>query len=416
MDVYTIVGGISIVAGFYMAWSIGANDVANAMGTSVGSKALTLKQAVIIAAFFEFAGAFLVGSHVTNTIRKGMIDPLVFANNPEVLMIGMLSALLAAAVWLQAATHWGLPVSTTHSIVGAVIGFALIAAGADGINWAKVWQIVASWVISPLMGGVISCTVFIFVRNRILDSRAPIKAVKKNAPYLVFVLFTILTLSMVYKGLKNLNLNLSLYESLSVAIIVGLISALIGRALINRVQADSLNPLTKELSVVESVFRKLQIITACYMAFAHGANDVANAIGPLAAIFSIINTHAISMKVEVPIWILGLGGAGIVVGLATWGYKIIDTVGKKITELTPSRGFSAEFGAATTVLVCSKMGMPISTTHTLVGSVIGVGMARGLASLDMRVVRNIAYSWIITLPVAGVLSIIFYEIFTVTLL
>jgi PiT family inorganic phosphate transporter len=359
MDIYTIVGGIAIVSGFYMAWSIGANDVSNAMGTSVGSKALTLKQAVIIAAFFEFAGAFLVGSHVTDTIRKGMVDPSVFSNSPEVLMLGMLSALLAAAVWLQAATHWGLPVSTTHSIVGAVVGFALVAAGADGINWSKVWQIVASWVISPVMGGVISATVFIFVRNRILDSSAPIKAVKKNAPYLIFVLFSVLTLSMVYKGLKNLKMDLSLYEALGVAIVVGGISAAIGRTLINRVKSDSISPLAKELSVVESVFRKLQIITACYMAFAHGANDVANAIGPLAAIFSIIKTRAVSMQVEVPIWILGLGGVGIVIGLATWGYKIIETVGKKITELTPSRGFSAEFGAATTVLVCSKMGMPI---------------------------------------------------------
>ena len=416
MDIYTIVGVIAIVSGFYMAWSIGANDVANAMGTSVGSKALTLKQAVIIAAFFEFAGAFLAGSHVTDTIRKGMVDPSVFSNSPEVLMLGMLSAMLAAAVWLQAATHWGLPVSTTHSIVGAVVGFALVAAGADGINWSKVWQIVASWVISPVMGGVISYTVFIFVRNRILDSSAPIRAVKKNAPYLIFVLFAVLTLSMVYKGLKNLKMDLSIYEALGVAIVVGGISAAIGRILINRVKSDSQSPLGKELSVVESVFRRLQIITACYMAFAHGANDVANAIGPLAAIFSIIKTRAVSMTVEVPIWILALGGAGIVIGLATWGYKIIETVGKKITELTPSRGFSAEFGAATTVLVCSKMGMPISTTHTLVGSIIGVGMARGMASLNMRVVRSIAYSWIITLPVAAVLSIIFYEIFTITLL
>jgi len=416
MDIYTIVGGIAIVSGFYMAWTIGANDVANAMGTSVGSKALTLKQAVIVAAFFEFAGAFLVGSHVTNTIRKGMIDPSVFSANPEVLMLGMLSALLAAAVWLQAATHWGLPVSTTHSIVGAVVGFALVAAGAEGVNWGKVWQIVASWVVSPVMGGLISCTVFIFVRNRVLDSSAPIKAIKKNAPYLIFVLFAILTLSLVYKGLKNLHLNLSIYEALGVAIVVGAISAAIGRAIINRVESGSVNPLKKELSVVESVFRRLQIITACYMAFAHGANDVANAIGPLAAIFSIIKTRAVSMQVEVPLWILGLGGLGIVIGLATWGYKVIETVGKKITEMTPSRGFCAEFGAATTVLVCSKMGLPISTTHTLVGSVIGVGMARGIASLNMRVVRNIVYSWLITLPVAGVLSIIFYEIFTITLL
>ena len=416
MDIYSIVGIAAIIAGFYMAWNIGANDVANAMGTSVGSGALTLKQAVIVAAIFEFAGAFLVGSHVTDTIRKGMVDPAIFSNNPDLLMLGMLSALLAAAVWLQVATHLGLPVSTTHSIVGAVVGFALVAVGTAGINWGKVVQIVASWVISPLMGGLISCTVFIFVRNRILDSHHPIQAVKKYAPILIFVLFSILTLSMVYKGLKNLKLNLDLNEAILVAIIVGLIAFAVGKYYLKGVGNSAQAGLTKELSVVEGVFRHLQIITACYMAFAHGANDVANAIGPVAAIFSITTSHVVLMQVEVPVWILLLGGVGIIIGLATWGYKVIETVGKKITEMTPSRGFCAEFGAATTVLVCSKMGLPISTTHTLVGSVIGVGMARGLASLDLRVVRNIVYSWFITLPVAGVLSIIFYKILEATLL
>jgi len=192
MDVYAVAGVTAIVAGFYMAWNIGANDVANAMGTSVGSKALTLRQAVIVAAIFEFAGAFLVGSHVTDTIRKGMVDPAIFSANPDMLMIGMLSALFAAALWLQFATHFGLPVSTTHSIVGAVVGFALIAAGTAGINWGKVFQIVASWVISPVIGGIISCSVFIFVRNRVLDSPHPVKAVKKYVPVLIFILFAIL--------------------------------------------------------------------------------------------------------------------------------------------------------------------------------------------------------------------------------
>ncbi len=416
MDVYTIVGIIAIVGGFYMAWNIGANDVANAMGTSVGSGALTLKQAVIVAAIFEFAGAFLVGSHVTNTIRKGMVDPNIFASNPDLLMLGMLSALFAAALWLQLATHFGLPVSTTHSIVGAVVGFALIAAGTAGINWGKVLQIVASWVISPVMGGLISCSVFIFVRNRILDSNHPMNAVKKYVPVLIFILFSILTLSMVYKGLKNLKLDLGFSQAIVVAAIVGVIAVIIGKLCLKRVKESTDSTLSQELVGVEGVFRHLQIITACYMAFAHGANDVANAIGPVAAIFSISTTHVVVMKVAVPVWILLLGGVGIIIGLATWGYKVIETVGKKITEMTPSRGFSAEFGAATTVLVCSKMGLPISTTHTLVGSVIGVGMARGLASLNLKVVRNIIYSWFITLPVAAVLSIIFYKIFTFLLL
>lgn len=399
-----------------MAWNIGANDVANAMGTSVGSKALTLKQAVIVAGFFEFAGAVLVGSHVTDTIRKGMVDPAVFSANPDVLMIGMLSALLASAIWLQMATHWGLPVSTTHSIVGAVVGFALIAIGLSGINWGKVVQIVASWVISPIMGGIIATVSFIFIRNRILDRNHPADEVKKYAPYLVFFLFSILTLSMVYKGLKNIKLNLPFYEALGIALVVGFFSALITRYFLRNVERAPGDDLKRELSTVEGVFRHLQVITACYMAFAHGANDVANAIGPLAAVMSISHTHVIMMKVDVPLWILLLGGAGIIFGLATWGYKVIETVGKKITEMTPSRGFSAEFGAATTVLVCSKMGLPISTTHTLVGSVIGVGMARGLASINLRVIRNIVYSWFITLPVAGLLSVILYEILSNSLL
>lgn len=416
MDVYLITGIISIVAGFYMAWTIGANDVANAMGTSVGSGALTLKQAVIVAAIFEFAGAVLVGSHVTDTIRKGMVDPVIFTANPDVLMIGMLSALIASAIWLQLATHWGLPVSTTHSIVGAVVGFALIAVGTSAISWGKVSQIVGSWVISPLMGGVIACTMFIFIRNRVLDSEHPVAAVKKYAPHLVFVLFAILTLSLVYKGLKNLKLDLPLSQALGAALIVGFIAALIARFFFGKIKSSGNEGLSVELATVEGAFRKLQIITACYMAFAHGANDVANAIGPLAAIYSISTTHVVSMQVAVPIWILVLGGSGIIIGLATWGYKVIETIGKKITEMTPSRGFSAEFGAATTVLVCSKMGLPISTTHTLVGAVIGVGMARGIASLNLNIIRNIAYSWIITLPVAGVLSILFYELLSALLL
>ncbi len=416
MDLYTVVGVVAVIAGFYMAWTIGANDVANAMGTSVGSRALSLKQAVVVAGVFEFAGAVLVGSHVTNTIRKGMMDPTVFAANPDVLMIGMLSALLASAIWLQFATHWGLPVSTTHSIVGAVVGFAVVAVGASGISWTKIGQIVASWVISPLMGGVIAASMFIFIRNRVLDSSRPLDAAKRYTPYLVFILFFILTLSMVYKGLKNLKLDLPIYEAVTVAALVGLASFAVSRFFVSGVESRRGEEFAEELSSVEGIFRHLQVITACYMAFAHGANDVANAIGPLAAVYSIKNSHVVLMKVDVPMWILFLGGIGIVVGLATWGYKVIETVGKKITEMTPSRGFSAEFGAATTVLVCSKMGLPISTTHTLVGSVVGIGMARGIAALNLGVVRNIIYSWLITLPAAALLSITIWGIFSAILL
>ena len=266
MDTYTIVGIITVLAGFYMAWTIGANDVANAMGTSVGSKALTLKQAVLIAAIFEFAGAVLVGSSVTNTIRKGMIDPSLFDQSPETLMFGMLAALLAAAVWLQIATHRGLPVSTTHSIIGAVVGFALIAVGSSGINWGKVLQIVSSWLISPLMGALIAWAMFVFIRNKILDSVHPLRAVKKYTPYLVFILFSILTLSMVYKGLKNLKLDLDIYQAIGVSLVVGLISSLISHIYVKDSETKLNQKFTQELHLVESIFRKLQIITACYMA------------------------------------------------------------------------------------------------------------------------------------------------------
>lgn len=409
-DIYTITGGIAVLAGFYMAWTIGANDVANAMGTSVGSGALTLKRAVIVAAVFEFSGAVLVGSHVTNTIRKGMVDPAMFASSPDMLMVGMLSALLASAIWLQLATHWGLPVSTTHSIVGAVIGFAILAVGAEGIKWGKVWQIVSSWVISPLAGGLIASSMFIFIRNRILDVKHPLEAVKRHSPYIVYILFFILTLSMFYKGLKNINLDFPLYEAVGIATIVGVLASVISMNYLKNIDTNVEMGLSRELHLVEKVFLRLQVMTACYMAFAHGANDVANAIGPVAAVFSIIHTHTVAMKVDVSLYILVLGGVGIIIGLATWGYKVIETIGRKITEMTPSRGFSAEFGAATTVLVCSKMGLPVSTTHTLVGSVIGVGMARGIAALNLRVVKNIIYSWLITLPVAGALSITIYVI------
>ena len=465
---------IVIVVGFYMAWNIGANDVANAMGTSVGSGALTMKRAVIIAAILEFSGAFLVGSTVTDTVRKGIIDPQLFLGTPEILMFGMLGALLAAAVWLQIATYFGLPVSTTHSIIGAIIGFALVAGGSGAVAWPKVSKIVASWVVSPLMGGVISFFIFNFIKTKMLNVPNPIKATRRLSPYLVFSVFFILTLVMVFKGLKQLNLDLELGEALLMATVIGAITAIISYFLISwylnqkkeldhntlvknensiaisqklekvkrlithsSVHADSdtlakLDKITADVSscltdvkekgydkvqeeksyqVVERVFIFLQILSACFVAFAHGANDVANAIGPMAAVISIIKTGTVIMKVPVPLWVLALGGVGIVIGLATWGWRVIETIGKKITELTPTRGFAAEFGAATTIVIASKLGLPISTTHTLVGSVLGVGMARGVASLNMIMVRNILMSWFITLPAGGFLSILFYYVF-----
>lgn len=382
--------------------------MANSMATVVGSRAVTLKRAILIAAVFEFLGAFLVGSHVTNTVRKGIIDPLFFASQPELLAYGMFSALLAAAIFQHLATFLGFPVSTTHAIVGSLFGFGLIGAGVSSVNWSKIMVISSGWIISPLLGAIVAYSIFQIIRKFILAKENPYQAAIKVAPYLVFVQFTTIVLSVIYKGLKNLHLDFPFSQALLIAFSVGLFSAYLTWSLIKR---DTVLPDQKtQYLKVENIFARMQVFTACYIAFAHGANDVANAIGPVAAIFSIVQTKTIIMKVGVPPWILMLGGLGIVVGLSTYGYKVIETIGKKITEITPTRGFSAEFATATTVLVFSKFGIPISTTHTMVGAVIGVGFARGIATLNLRVIRNIFTSWLVTIPAAAILTVIIYKI------
>lgn len=397
---------LSIAGGLYMAWNIGANDVANAMGTSVGSGALTLRNAIIIAAVFEFSGAVLVGSHVTDTIRSGILETAMFEpagplgpDGPLILALGMFSALMAAGIWLQIATMWGIPVSTTHSIVGAVVGFGLVAIGSAAVDWSSIRLIALSWVVSPLCGALIAWAMFAFVRWSILRRPDPAEAARRVGPYLVGLVGVILTLSFVYKALRNVVKDPSLALTWGAALSVGVIlAALTAWALAHKPQKQA-NPYI----YVERVFGWLQISTAIFVAFAHGANDVANAIGPLAAVVNIIGSSFTELphRVPVPFWVLVLGGVGIVIGLATWGYKVIETVGSQITELTPSRGFSAEFGTATTVLLASRLGLPISTTHTLVGAVIGVALAQGMAALNLRVVGNIVNSWLATLPAAA---------------
>lgn len=387
--------------GLYMAWNIGANDVANAMGTSVGSRALTLKQALVVAAVFEFAGAFFVGAPVTETMQKGIVDvdslgdPLHFA-------VVMLSALFAAGVWLQFATWKGLPVSTTHAIVGGLAGGGMAAAGPGGVDWGTLTSIGTSWILSPLAGALIGFVMFSLISRGIINSRAPRFYTRRFAPYLAGLVFGILALSTLFKGLKNLHLDLSLSAAMSAALPIAVVGGFGARWWVHRSRGKN-NHATR-FSFVERQFGWLQIMTACYVAFAHGANDVANAVGPVAGLWSAWLTGEVASVVSVPAWMLAAGGFGIVFGLATWGYKVMETIGHRITELTPSRGFSAEFAAATTVLVCSKMGLPISTTHTLVGSVIGVGLARGIAALDLRVLRDIVASWILTLPVSVLLA------------
>ncbi|SDM06334.1 inorganic phosphate transporter, PiT family [Franzmannia pantelleriensis] len=399
--------------GFFMAWGVGANDVANAMGTSVGSKAITIKQAIIIAVIFEFLGAWLAGGEVTSTIRGGMIDPDLLDGNPELLVYGMLSALLAAAIWLMVASARGWPVSTTHSIVGAIVGFGAVGLGVEAVAWGQVGTIASSWVVSPLLAGSIAYMLFKTVQYLIFEAKDPFAAARRYVPMYAFLVGFVVAMVTLTKGLTHVGLDLSFGQSLLFSILIGLVVAGLGVLLERRV---SVLPLPADdhfgYAGVERVFGVLMIFTACAMAFAHGSNDVANAVGPLAAVISVVQSDGvIDSAALVPWWVLILGGGGIVFGLVTYGHKVIATVGTGITELTPSRGFAATLAAATTVVLASGTGLPISTTHTLVGAVLGVGLARGIAALNLRVIGTIVMSWLITLPAGAGLAIIFFFMF-----
>ena len=398
--------------GLFMAWGVGANDVANAMGTSVGSKAITIKQAIIIAMIFEFAGAYLAGGDVTATIRKGIIDPAMLSDTPELLVYGMMSALLAAGTWLLIASMLGWPVSTTHTIVGAIVGFAVVGISIDAVNWGKVSTIVASWVVSPVLAGTLSFALFKSVQKLILNTEDPYKNAKKYIPCYIFLVGFMISMVTLTKGLKHTSLSFSYLDSIGLALIGGVITMLLGIVLVSRITRNRVLEEQARFANVERIFAILMVFTACSMAFAHGSNDVANAIGPLAAVISIISSGGeIMQSSPLPVWILALGGGGIVLGLATYGFKVMATIGRKITHLTPSRGFAAEMGAATTVVIASGTGLPISTTHTLVGAVLGVGLARGISALNMRTIRTIFASWIITLPAGAGLAIMFFFMF-----
>ncbi len=407
----TILILIAAAVGFFMAYGIGANDVANAMGTSVGSKALTIKQAILIAMVFEFAGAYLAGGEVTSTIRKGIIDSAPFISHPDLFVLGMISALFAAGAWLLAASALGWPVSTTHSIIGAIIGFAFVAVGAEAIQWDKVGGIVGSWIVTPLLAGFIAYLIFMSAQKLIFDTDAPLKNAKKYVPIYMGLAGFVMSLVTIKKGLKHIGINMGATEGYLLSIAVAILVAIIGKIAIARLKIDPAADKEMQFNNVEKVFAVLMVLTACCMAFAHGSNDVANAIGPLAAVVSIVqNEGEIVKKSALVWWILPLGGIGIVAGLAILGKKVIKTIGEGITHLTPSRGFAAELAAASTVVIASGTGLPISTTQTLVGGVLGVGMARGIAALNMNVIRNIVVSWVITLPVGAALSIVIFFI------
>lgn len=410
------------ILGFYMAWTIGANDVANSMADAVGSESCSIRQAVIGAGVCELVGAVLVGSHVADTVRKGIVNPKALtslarfseAQGAALLVLGMMSALLAAAIWLHLSTLFGMPVSTTHSIVGAVAGFGVVAAGWGAVHWGKMGQIVASWFISPIFSGILSFILFKLINWLILGNERPARTATKYAPYLFFFTFFVVVVAIIFKGLKHLiaSQNLSWLTgpvALAIAVAVGIFAALLSKIYLSReLQEHFRSPLSEQLERVENVFSPLVFITSCTVAFAHGANDVANAVGPLAAVVDIFQTGDVQMKVPVPLWVLMLGGAGIVSGLSMYGYRVMTTVGTKITQITPSRGLAADVAAMSTVLACSRLKLPVSTTHTLVGAILGVALARGIGTVDKKVTRNIFGSWLITVPAAAILAIAFF--------
>ena len=408
MDPATILIILALVFGFYMAWTIGANDVANAFGTVVGSRAVTFVRAVLIAAIFEFCGAYFAGSHVADTIKSGIVTPAVFGGDALLFARGMLAALLAAAIWLHVATCWGQPVSTTHAIIGAVIGFGLCARGPAAIQWAKMLRIAASWFVSPVVGGILAFLIYLAIRRFVLNSASPVRRARTVAPLaaaLIIMLMLSAALPALTRGRSSEWVAVALRWKPLGLLFVGAAMFMYMRRRLSSLPADD-HP-DAQLATVEKWFSRVQILTACNMAFAHGANDVANAIGPIAGILSA-SRGAFASQTQVPPWLLAFGGFGIVMGLATYGYRVIESIGKKITEITPSRGLSAEMGTATTVLVCSLLGLPISTTFVLVGAVMGVGFARGFGAIDLRVIRKIFASWLVTIPVSASLAAVIY--------
>lgn len=466
METEVVLKILVLVIGFYMAWNIGANDVSNAMGTSVGSGALTLRKAVIIAAVLEFSGAFFVGSNVSETMQRGLIDTELFATQPIILILGMCAALFGTSIWLQIASYFGWPVSTTHAIVGAILGFGAVIGGVDAVRWGEIGTIALSWVVTPCVSAIISYLIFSILQRNILYAMNPIEATKRFIPLLSFIVLSTFTLSLIFNGLENLDLKVTFPQALCIALVIGIAASGIAYLFLRKVPLpnvenrppsrylpqtvislekaikhlqrvhvasfdathEQVGNLLKEVRTlsgqmrketsfidrasdyhfVEKMFVYLQILTACFVAFAHGANDVANAIGPVAAVLDVIKNGIVSDVTSVPPWLLAFGGVGIVVGLATWGWRVIETIGKKITELTPTRGFCAEFGAAITILLASKLGMPVSTTHCLVGAILGVGLARGMRALNLNILRDIVLSWIITLPASAAMSILIF--------
>ena len=398
---------IGYIFGFYMAWNIGANDVANAMASSVGAKAITIRQAIFIAAILNILGATFIGSHVTQTIRKGIVSTDIMTD-PHIALIGALSALLAAALWVSFATWKSLPVSTTHSIVGAMIGFGIMAGGFSVINFGKLFAVIMSWIISPVFSIIIAYIMFKIIVRSILSKEDTFVRALKLAPIFIGITCFIVVLSFLFKTPLGKKLSMNTPVALLVAFILAFPLGVIGRMVVKRFMKD------REAGA-EEVFRGIQVGTACYMALATGANDVANAIGPLAVIYMIVKTGSVGAKVPVPVFLLLFGGVGIALGIAMAGHRVMETMGTKITALSNTRGFSVEFAAATTVLVASKMGLPVSTTHAAVGGVLGVGFARGVEAVNLGIVFRIMLYWVLTVPAAALTSMVIFKILQIIL-
>ncbi|WP_109077203.1 inorganic phosphate transporter [Aggregatibacter kilianii] len=400
---------ITAIFGFFMAFGVGANDVSNAMGTSVGSGTITAKQAIFIAMIFEAAGAYLAGGEVTETIKSGIIDTMEFVNEPQVLVFGMMASLFASGAWLLIASKMGWPVSTTHSIIGAIIGFACVTVGPHAVDWSNIKNIVGSWFVTPVVAGLLAYAIFISTQKLIFDTESPLKNAQKYGPYYMGLTVFILCIVTLTKGLKHVGLNLTGSENFLISFAISAVSIIYSYFYFRSARFKLKMRQNREFGGVEKVFSILMLMTACAMAFAHGSNDVANAIGPLSAVVAIIESGGqIANNVPLAWWILPLGAAGIVVGLVVMGYKVMATIGTGITDLTPSRGFAAQFATAMTVVVASGTGLPISTTQTLVGAVLGIGFARGIAAINLTVIRNIVVSWVVTLPAGALFSVIIY--------
>lgn len=411
MDYSLILLVTAIALCFFMTWGVGANDLANVMSTTMGSKAVTVKQAMIIAVIFEFAGAFLGGEGVTETMRDGIINSSELVHQPLVMIEGMLSVLLACTIWMNLASFLGVPISITNALVGSMVGFGSLVLGSKAVHWGQVSHIAIGWITSPLIAGITSYLLFQSIQQTIFVKNNPLQRAKYYIPIYLFLVGTILSFITVFKGLKHFGIQFNLTQNITITLLSSLLITAIGLFFINRIPEVPKIRRRERFLQVEKYFAVLMALTACAMVFAHGSNDIALAVGPLSVIYSLVIDPQQSLSAyNYPAWIILLGCVGAISGLLIYGRKVIETVGSAITALTPSRAFAATLAAATTVVVATSTGIPVSATQTLVGAVLGVGLARGIGALNLIVIRNIFMSWILTLPAASLLTILIYKL------